>query len=269
VRANTKSRVFYAKAYVEGESDGAVPTCFSNDGITPDSYVGEPQSRSCQGCPQNVWGVRDGKGTACSTNTRLAVVDPDHPNEPMLLRVPPASRTAFAAAVKAGDDRGYDYNMMVLKVSFDKEAASPKLLFRPVGMLGDEAYATVAALFEDKTVHDIVGVASAAAPEAAPEMDMSELDAAIAAKKAVAQAKEAKPAPKPAAKVEEADDMMMGFDDAVAATPEPKAEAPAKAKPAAKPVAKPVAAPVVKEEASDAEDDLMGDLDALLSSSDD
>ena len=39
VRANSKSRVFYAKAFTEGESDGKPPTCFSSDGIAPSAAV--------------------------------------------------------------------------------------------------------------------------------------------------------------------------------------------------------------------------------------
>ena len=35
VRANAKARVFYGKAYVEGDSDGAKPMCFSHDGAAP------------------------------------------------------------------------------------------------------------------------------------------------------------------------------------------------------------------------------------------
>lgn len=258
VRANTKSRVFYAKAYTEGESDGAKPTCFSNDGVEPDAASTEKQAKKCAVCPQNVWGVRDGKGTACTQNTRLAVIDPVNQSEPFLLRVPPASRKGFADAVRQAETRGLDYNMLLMKVGFDKEAPSPKLTFKPVGLLDDTTFAKVEALYEDDIVKEIVGVHEASEKPAADAADdLSDLDAAIAAKKAVTKAAE-KPAAKPA---DDLDDL-----DEVVAKPA--------AKKAAKPAVdvedveeKPKAKKVAKAESGDT--DLLGDLDALLSSTDD
>jgi hypothetical protein len=263
VRANTKSRVFYAKAYTEGDSDGAKPTCFSGDGVVPDASSAEPQSKKCATCPQNVWGVRDGKGTACSQNTRLAVIDPNKMSEPFLLRVPPASRKAFAEAVKVAAARNMDYNMLVMKVGFDKEAPSPKLTFKPVGLLSDEAYSTVQGLFEDEVVKEIVALHDAPKTESTDEdADLSELDAAIAAKKAMAKAATPAPTPapapkKPAAEEEDDDEPPLPAKKAkVVDVEDVEVKVEKKAKPAAKPAA------------SD-DDDLLGSLDALLSATDD
>lgn len=264
VRANSKSRVFYAKAYTEGESDGAKPTCFSADGVEPDAAASEKQAKKCAVCPQNVWGVRDGKGTACNQNTRLAVIDPVSHSEPFLLRVPPASRKGFADAVRLAETRGLDYNMVVLKVGFDKEASSPKLTFKPVGLLDDSTYSAVQALYEDDIVKEIVGIHTPKAEAAAEDDDdMNELDAAIAAKKAVTQA-----AAKPTAKASMADKEM---DDELDALVEEKP----KAKRAAPKVEaddeveqKPKTKKAAAQKADDA-DDLLGDLDSLLSSTDD
>lgn len=263
VRANTKSRVFYAKAYTEGESDGAKPTCFSHDGVEPDPASAEKQSKKCQVCPQNVWGVKDGKGTACTVNTRLAVIDPVNQSEPFLLRVPPASRKGFADAVRQAETRGLDYNMLVLKVGFDKEAPSPKLTFKPVGLLDDASFAKVEALYEDDTIKEIVGVHEVSAkPTQDADDDLGDLDAAIAAKKAVTKA--AAPAPAPVAL---SDDDMDDLEEVVAKPAAKKAAAKVEVedveeKPKAKAAAKPAPA-------SDDVDDLMGGLDALLSSTDD
>jgi hypothetical protein len=246
--------VFYAKAYTEGESDGAKPTCFSSDGVSPDPSSAEAQSKKCQGCPQNVWGVKDGKGTACSTNTRLAVVDPARMSEPFLLRVPPASRKGFADAVRMASTRNLDYNMLVMKVGFDKEAPSPKLTFKPVGLLPDESYSTVSAMFDDDTVKEIVGLQATHHADTEADSDLNELDAAIAAKKVVAQA--AAPAPKPAAPVVDEDD-----------EPAPPPKAKAKAKPAEVVDVEPKAKAKAKPASDDS--DLLGDLDALLSATDD
>src|SRR5512134_852060 len=77
VKANPLvSKIFYEAAYVEGSDDP--PDCFSNDGITPDMSIEEPQSESCQTCHQNVWGSKiTPQGTkvkACSDSRRMAVV---------------------------------------------------------------------------------------------------------------------------------------------------------------------------------------------------
>lgn len=280
LRANTKSRVYYAEGYTEGESEGAKPTCQSYDGVTPTANSASPQAKKCGVCPHAVWGskVRDdgtpGKGTECTVNTRLAVVDPDHMDEPILLRVPAGSRANFADAVKIAEGRGIPYNALVLKVGFDKEAPSPKLTFKPTGLLDDAAYAKATELYDDKTVRDIVGLTEEAPEKAAVTVDSAELDAAIAAKAAVAQAKapakalaapKAKPAAPPPAETPVSEDAL----DAVMEAPAP---APAPAKAAAKPAAKPAAPPPVKAPvaapAADMEN-LLGDLDNLLGMTDD
>lgn len=256
VRANKNSRVFYAKAYVEGDSDGAKPTCYSGDSQTPAADAAEPQAKKCQICPHAVWGTGpNGVGTACSVNTRLAVVDPENVGEPWLLRVPAGSRANFADACKIADSRGLPYNAVVLKVGFDKEAPSPKLTFKPIGLAGDDAYAKITELYDSDNVKDIVGLAVRPALEApvdAPEVDASELDAAIATKAAVTKA--AAPAPK--------------------ATPKPavKAKVEVEVEPEAAPAPAPVKAkaePKAPVAAKTEVDDLLGDLDSLLSSTDD
>jgi hypothetical protein len=232
-----------------------------------------------------VWGskLRDdgtaGEGTECSVNTRLAVSAPDAIKTPFLLRVPAGSRKPFADAVKAASARGIPYNALVMKVSFDPTAPSPKLIFKPVGLLPDAAFAEASEMYEDEVVKAIIGMEDAAAPPAAAlegPVVMDELDAAIAAKAAVNSARQqpaaatvapavAKPvtatvAPKakPAAPVIDLDEID-ALVEQVAPTPAPApAPAPVKAKPAA-----PAAAAAVPMDA------LMADLDTLLSATDD
>jgi hypothetical protein len=256
LRANTKARVLYLKAYVEGDSDNAKPDCSSDDGVAPRADSSAPQSKKCAICPHAVWGTgNEGKGTKCSVVTRLAVADPDT-LEPMLLRVPAGSRSNFADAVKAAETRGIPYNALVMKVGFDKEAPSPKLTFKPTGLLDDASYAKASAAYDSDAVRDIVGLGRAepAAEVAADPVDVAELDAAIQAKKATDSAKaSAKPA-KPAPVVD------MSELDTVVIAPTPAA-APVKAAKA------PKAAPVTTDDSADS--DLLGDLDSLLSASDD
>lgn len=268
VRANKDGRTFYAKAYDEEESKAARPTCFSYDGIAPDSTADTPQFKKCAGCKQNVWGdTPNGKGTSCSQNTRLAVVDSDNIHDPMLLRVPPASRTAFNDIVKAAIARGYPYNALVLKVSFDPAAATPKLVFKLVGLLDDTAYDKVSELFDSSLVSDIIGRATvhadiphmAALPAPKDEFDAdAELDAILSAPPVV------KAAPKPVAKPV----VKAVPKPAPVAEPEAEDEAEEVAEPAPVVKAKPVAVKAVAKPV-ESDDDLLADLDSLLADTDD
>lgn len=297
VRANTKYRAYFAKAYTEGsEGDEASPACKSADGVAPTADSRDPQSKKCQICPNAVWGTgKEGKGTACSVSTRLAIVDPEQlakggDADPFLLSVPAASRSNFAEVVTAADKRGIPYNALAIKVGFDPTAPSPKLTFKLTGLVDDESYEKINALYGSDLVLNMLGMgpARAAAPAPAGSATEDDLEAALAAKAqkdaavkaaadaAVKKAQAAAPAPAPVASMDDLDAMMGG--EAPAAAP----KAPAKAKPkpapapaAESPVAAPVAAPApvsVAESASAAPsgmEDLLNDLDGLLNSSDD
>lgn len=273
IRANTRNRVYYGKSYVEGESDGARPTCFSNDGKVPSAASEEVQATKCAICPHAVWGskMKDdgtmGEGTECSVNTRLAVTAPDDMKTVFLLRVPAGSRKNFAEAVKAGASRGIPYNAMVMKVSFDPTAPSPKLVFKPVGLLDDATFETASGLYEDEMTKTIIGVEDTAsgAPALAGPVELDELDAAIATKAVVATAKAApapapavaKVTPKPAAKPAPAAQVDMAEIGALV-------DAPVKAA-----TATPKAAPAPKPAASVPMDDLLSEMDGLLGNHDD
>lgn len=297
VRANSKSRVFYAKAYVEGsEGDAAKPDCYSSDGVAPAADARNPQAKKCSLCPHSVWGSKttgEGKGTACTVNTRLAVVDPHSLDsgvfEPYLLRVPAGSRANFADAVKAADARGIPYNALVLKTGFDKEAPSPKLTFKLVGLLSDAAFETVSRAFEDETVKDIVGLGPVREHAEAPASAASEadLEAALAAKatrdRAAAEAAKAmeRAAAKPAVTESDLDSMLAGVTKTSASTNEPakapkataedvtdvevKAEKPKRTRAAAAP-----AEPPAEKVGTPTEyDGLLDGLDSLLGNPDD
>lgn len=71
-------RVFYADAFKEGET--VPPSCWSADGVAPDTTAANPQSDKCASCAKNVQGSSaTGKGKACSSRKRLAVVLADDP----------------------------------------------------------------------------------------------------------------------------------------------------------------------------------------------
>jgi len=282
IRANKNSRVFYAKAYNEDDSEGAKPTCQSSDGISPSAHVAAPQAAKCQLCPHAVWGSKagdTGKGTACSVNTRLAIADPDNVEEPWLLRVPAGSRSNFSDACKVADSRGLVYNCVVLKVGFDPTAPSPKLTFKPIGLVSDEAYEKVSKLYASDDVLEIVGLTErrhVALPAPTPvHVEADELDAAMATKAVVAKAAKVAPVSE-----DEIDDIMAGLPPVgkqtkVAVDVE---DAPVKPKKVPVPVAEVEDAPVkaaakpakvAEVTAGNSMDDLLGSLDDLLGGTDD
>lgn len=280
LRANMHAKTFYAKKYAEGDSDGARPDCYSYDGVAPSANAQTPQSKKCAVCPHNQWGARvsesgEAKGKACQDNARLAITAPDT-MRPMLLRVPPASLKALKESLKIIASRKVPYNGVVLKVGFDREAPSPKLTFKPVGLMDDAGYSQVKALYDDEVVRAIVGLDDLAHEpvEAKPALvEADELDAALAARAA------AKAPAKPQAKAPAAapaDDLMGDLDEVLAAPKEAKADKPKRppAKPKADEVeeegdeAVEVVAPTPAARKSPASD-LLDDLDSLLGSTDD
>ena len=180
------SKVFYLNGYKEGEQ--AKPDCFSNNGDRPDAGSKQPQAKSCQACAHNQWGSKigenGGKGKACQDSVRIAIAPPDQVNDPMLLRVPPASIKALGELGTACAKRGVPYNAAVTKISFDLASATPKLLFKPVGLLDDETFASVQKVADSDIVKNITG--NGFSSESAPALPKVQ--------------PEEEPAPKPAAK---------------------------------------------------------------------
>jgi hypothetical protein len=164
------SKVFYLKGYDPKESEGQKPDCYSSDGVAPAADAKNPQSKKCATCPHNQWGSRitdkgASKGKACSDTVRIAVAPAGQLNDPMLLRVPPASIKALGEYGQVLAKRGVGYNMVVTKVAFDSEAESPKLTFKPVGFLDDAGFAEVQEVVASDVVADILGASPVATPE--------------------------------------------------------------------------------------------------------
>lgn len=224
------SKVFYLKGYDPKESDGAKPDCYSADGIAPAADAEKPQAKKCATCPHNQWGSRvtergNSKGKACNDTVRMAVAPAGQLNDPMLLRVPPASIRGLGEYGQLLAKRGVGYNMVVTKVAFDPDAESPKLTFKPIGFLDDAAFAEVQEVIAGDTVANILG---AAVVPAAEEVAASEPDEKPVVEKAAAPAK-AKPATKTVTPEE--------VEETVAAAEKPAAPAKAtKAKAAPAPV---------------------------------
>lgn len=196
LRGNVRdSKTYYATGYVEGSTEK--PTCYSNDGVAPAADAAEPQSAKCATCAHNQWGSRvseDGqtKGKACSDVRRLAIAAPGMLNDPMLLRVPPASLKAMSQYGDQLKKRNLAPFQVITKLGFAAEVSNPQLTFRPIGFVTEAMYKDILEARESDVVMNIVGQSSTPAPAAPPAP-------AVPDKPAPAKPKAAEPAPAKAA----------------------------------------------------------------------
>lgn len=152
---------YYESGYTEGVEDNK-PTCFSNDGIHPDPQVEHKQCDNCRMCKRNVFGTarsengQPGKGKACADAIRLAVMS-DPNGDAYLLRVPPASLRALGQYTQQLMKRGVPINAVVTRISFDIEAATPKLVFAFHSFLNEAQYRAVAEAAKSDIVQRIIG----------------------------------------------------------------------------------------------------------------
>ncbi|OWT53388.1 hypothetical protein [Candidimonas nitroreducens] len=173
------SKTYYAGQYVEGTD--AKPDCYSNDGVTPGADAPHPQHTNCAQCPMNAWGSKispsGAKIKACADVRRVAILPAeDLEYSPILLRVPAASLGDLAAYGKALKQRGIPYAAVVTKLSFDADAAYPKIMFRFERVLTQEEMNAVAERISDPVVEDVLGLnpargSAAATAEAQPPAD--------------------------------------------------------------------------------------------------
>ena len=141
------ARKFYAGAYVAGES--APPDCWSNDGITPDASIQDPQHANCEGCPQNIKGSGANESRACKYEKRLAVVLADDIKGSVYQLILPSKsyfgkgdqdHMPFEQYAKYVASQGYNINMIVTEMKLDSDSDTPKLTFKPIGFLNKEQW---------------------------------------------------------------------------------------------------------------------------------
>lgn len=224
------SKVFYAKGYDPESSEKQKPDCYSNDGVAPAADAKNPQAKKCATCVHNQWGAKvtesGKKGKACSDSVRLAVAAAGDINEPMLLRVPPATIRVLGEYGQMLAKRGVGYNMVVTKVAFDQTAESPKLTFKAIGLVDETTFAEIQEVAQSDTVQNILGGSLAEAIESVAQADVKETQAAAeVVKQVVSKAKQV---------TEEEVESAIAL-AAPVSTPAPAA----KAKPAAKPAPAP------------------------------
>ncbi len=169
------SKNYYEGGYEEGANEA--PTCWSIDGITPDPAA-DKQSNTCASCPKNVFGSRvtdaGKKVKACGDSRRMAVIpEGDFKNEeyggPMLLRVPASSLSNLAQFGKKMKSRGFPYNTIVTRISFDHTVSFPKLEFNAVRPLTDEEADEIINLLNDHEYSDKIEAVLAKDLEVVPE----------------------------------------------------------------------------------------------------
>jgi hypothetical protein len=131
------SRSYYEGTYQEGQS--IAPSCWSNDGISPDSKVESPQAEKCASCPQNIKGSGQGDSRACRFSQRLAVVlENDIRGDVYQLTLPAQSifgaadngKMPLQAYAKFLGSHGLPVTAVVTEMRFDTASATPRLTFK-------------------------------------------------------------------------------------------------------------------------------------------
>ncbi len=143
------SRSFYAGDYEEGKN--IAPDCWSNDGISPDAKVEEPQASKCASCPQNIAGsAKQGGGRACRFSQRVAVMlENDLQGDVYQLTLPAQSifgavengKMPMQAYAKFLGSHGLPVTAVVTEMRFDTASATPKLTFKAVRPLEENELA--------------------------------------------------------------------------------------------------------------------------------
>lgn len=202
VKANPQvSKVYYAEGYSEGSDEK--PTCYSNDGEVPAADAAEKQSKKCATCPHNAWGSATSretgmasKGKACSDSRRIAIITGDTKSEPMLLRVPPASLKNIADYGRALAAKDVPYFGVVTKLSFDPDAASPKIVPKFEKFLSEAEFHRVMEIQESDVVESICAKGPVPQGDGGTAADTERFDEHD--RQAVATKPEPEPEPEPA-----------------------------------------------------------------------
>jgi hypothetical protein len=139
------SRTYYAGTYQEGQA--TAPSCWSNDGVTPDIKSESPQASKCASCAQNIKGSGQGDSRACRFSQRLAVLlENDIRGDIYQLTLP--AQSIFGAAengkmplqsyAKFLGGHGLPVTAVVTEMRFDTASATPRLTFKAVRPLDED-----------------------------------------------------------------------------------------------------------------------------------
>ena len=195
------SRTFYAGTYQEGQA--MAPTCWSNDGVTPDIKSEQPQASKCASCQQNIKGSGQGDSRACRFSQRLAVLlENDIRGDVYQLTLP--AQSIFGAAengkmplqsyAKFLGSHGLPVTAVVTEMRFDTASATPRLTFKAVRPLNEEelamtqdkgqsteaklAIAATAAQMDGATKAEFIRPPAVEAPKAEPKVEAEVVETA-------------------------------------------------------------------------------------------
>jgi hypothetical protein len=142
--APSLQRTWYAKSY-DPNAEAAPPDCWTNDGKAPDKTAANPQSSSCDRCPQNIKGSGQGESKACRFKRRVAVVLTDEVggnNHGDIYQLELASKSIFGkgggqvfplnAYIDYVIANGENIDGVVTEVSFNEDNDNQSVLFRAV-----------------------------------------------------------------------------------------------------------------------------------------
>ena len=201
------SRTFYAGTYQEGQA--MAPTCWSNDGVTPDIKSEQPQASKCASCQQNIKGSGQGDSRACRFSQRLAVLlENDIRGDIYQLTLP--AQSIFGAAengkmplqsyAKFLGSHGLPVTAVVTEMRFDTASATPRLTFKAVRPLNEEelamtqdkgqsaeaksAIAATAAQMDGATKAEFIRPPAVEAPKAEPKVEAEAVETAEPTKRA-------------------------------------------------------------------------------------
>lgn len=176
-----KANGFLNKQYFEGkyqEGVNAAPVCYSLDGVKPSDASTKKQATGCALCPKNQFGSLVGdngvKQKACRDTKKLAVVPlADIRNATMggamLFRVPPSSLKELSAMADQLKGRGYPYNSVAVRISFDLDASHPKPVFKAIRALDDTEADLVLEMFGSDSVSRVLADNDVVAEVGEPE----------------------------------------------------------------------------------------------------
>lgn len=200
IKAAPVSRMFFAGAYVEGET--IKPSCWSNDGISPAKEVPEAQRQSarCKGCKQDIKGSGQNESRACKFQQRVAVLlEGDIESKNIYQMVLPATsvfgdaengKMPLQAYARHCNAHNTLIESIITEMRFDTASPTPKLVFKPVRELtDDEADIVLEMVDHPETIKAVT-------------LNVSQTDGVIAAPKLAApepkvEAKESEPEPEP------------------------------------------------------------------------
>ena len=160
------TKTYYDKPWNPGQ-DAEVPTCSSDDGVTPRADIPQPQCGTCAACPMNQFGSKinpqtGAKSKACTDKKSIAVVPPGNvAGDLYRFQVPAASLADFGAFLRGLPN--VPYYAVVCEISFDTTATFPKVKFKPVSYVTEEQFAIIQRRHESDEAKAIAGVAGSVA----------------------------------------------------------------------------------------------------------